>query len=51
MNQTMVRIFLIVIAAGLIILGVAVLMLGAYPPNPATHPVEKVLPNDKFPSH
>ena len=47
----MIRIFLVVIVAGLIALGVGVLMLGAYPPNPTPHPVEKVLPNDKFQSH
>ena len=50
-TPTMIRIFLIVILAGLIALGVAVLMLGEYPPNPTPHPVEKVLPNDKFQSH
>jgi hypothetical protein len=47
----MIRIFLFVILAGLIALGVGVLMLGEYPPNPVSHPVEKVLPNDKFQSH
>jgi hypothetical protein len=44
----MARIFLIVVAAGLVLIGVAVMVLGAFPPNPASHPVEKVLPNDKF---
>ena len=29
----------------------AVVMLGTYPPSPASHPVEKVLPNDKFQGH
>ena len=47
----MIRIFLIVMAAGLIVSGAAVVILGTYPPNPAPHPVEKVLPNDKFQSH
>ena len=46
----MIRIFLIVVAAGLVLLGIAVVFLGTYPPNPAPHPVEKVLPNDKFQS-
>jgi len=46
----MVRIFLFVVAAGLVLLGVAVVFLGAFPPNPAPHAVEKVLPNDKFQS-
>jgi hypothetical protein len=47
----MIRIFLIVIAAGLVILAAAAVMLGEYPPQPVTHPVEKVLPNDKFQTH
>ena len=47
----MVRIFLAVVAAGLLILIGGVLMLGAYPPTPQPHPVEKVLPNDKFSTH
>ena len=34
----------------LVILGATVVFLGSYPPNPTSHPVEKVLPNDKFPS-
>ena len=44
----MTRIFLFVVAAGLVVLIAAVVILGAFPPDPATHPVEKVLPNDKF---
>jgi hypothetical protein len=47
----MMRIFLIVIAAGLVLIGAAVVILGSFPPNPSPHPVEKVLPNDKFHSH
>jgi hypothetical protein len=50
-GQTMIRIFLIVVLAGLVILGATVVFLGSYPPNPTPHPVEKVLPNDKFQSH
>ena len=49
-GQTMIRIFLIVVAAGAVVLGATVLMLGVWPPNPTSHPVEKVLPNDKFQS-
>jgi hypothetical protein len=49
-EQAMIRIFLIVVAAGLVILGAAMVFLGGYPPNPTPHPVEKVLPNEKFPS-
>ena len=47
----MILFFLIVIAAGVIVIGAAVVMLGTYPPSPASHPVEKVLPNDKFQGH
>jgi hypothetical protein len=50
-GKTMIRIFLIVVAAGLVIVGATVVFLGSYPPNPTPHPVEKVLPNDKFQSH
>ncbi|HXA22309.1 MAG TPA: hypothetical protein VNW90_08415 [Acetobacteraceae bacterium] len=50
-SQTMIRIFLIVVATGLVLLGIAVVFLGAFPPNPAPQPVEKVLPNDKFQTH
>jgi len=44
----MMRIFLIVVAAGLLLLAVGVVLLGSFPPNPQPKPVEKVLPNDKF---
>ncbi len=47
----MIRIFLAVVAVGLIILVGGVLILGAFPPTPASHPVEKVMPNDKFTGH
>jgi hypothetical protein len=50
-EQTMIRIFLVVVAAGLVIIGATVVFFGVYPPNPSPHPVEKVLPNDKFQSH
>lgn len=42
------RFFLIVVAAGLLLIGVAVVILGAFPPNPTPHPVQRTLPNDKF---
>lgn len=45
------RFFLIVVAAGLLLIGVAVVILGAFPPNPAQHPVQRTLPNDKFQGH
>ena len=47
----MTRLFLIVLVAGLLVVGVAVVLLGSFPPNPAPHPVERVLPNDKFQTH
>jgi hypothetical protein len=47
----MIRIFLAVIAAGLLILMAGLLMLGAFPPSPQPHPVEKIVPNDKFSTH
>lgn len=42
------RVFLIVLLGGLIILGVALLALGAFPPHPHVQPVQTVLPNDRF---
>jgi len=50
-GDTMIRIFLVVVAIGLVLLGGAVVYLGAFPPNPPQHSVEKVLPNDKFQTH
>lgn len=47
----MIRIFLVVVVAGLVLLAAGLLMLGAFPPNPHPQTVEKVLPNDKFQSH
>ena len=46
----MIRIFLIVVAAGVVLLAATVIFLGAYPPNPTPRQVEKVVPNDKFQS-
>ncbi len=40
-----------VVVVGLLLLGVGVMMLGAFPPQPHPQTVEKVLPNDKFQSH
>ncbi len=45
------RIFFFVVLLGLLLLGVGVVILGGFPPQPAVHPVEKVLPNDKFQGH
>jgi hypothetical protein len=40
--------FLIVVAVGLVLIGIAIVVLGAFPPDPHAHSVQKVLPNDKF---
>jgi hypothetical protein len=47
----MTRIFFVVVLIGLLLLAGGVAYLGMFPPNPVQHPVEKVLPNDKFQSH
>ena len=47
----MIRIFLAVVVVGLLLIGVGVLMLGAFPPQPHPQAVEKVVPNDKFQTH
>lgn len=48
LTDPMTRIFLIVVAVGILLLGVGIVVLGSFPPNPQTKPVEKVLPNEKF---
>ncbi len=45
------RIFLVVVAVGLVVAVIAILAIGAFPPHPDPHPVQKVLPNDKFQNH
>jgi hypothetical protein len=47
----MFRIFFFIVLAGLVAIAGGVLMLGMYPPTPQPHPVEKVVPNDKFSTH
>jgi hypothetical protein len=42
------RIFLLVLLLGAILMAVGLLALGAFPPEPAPRPVQKVLPNDRF---
>jgi hypothetical protein len=42
------RIFLLVLALGAVLLAALLLALGAFPPEPSPHPVQKVLPNDRF---
>jgi hypothetical protein len=47
----MIRVFLFVVALGVILLAGGVVYLGMFPPSPAQHAVEKTLSNDKFQSH
>ncbi|HEY8288841.1 MAG TPA: hypothetical protein VIG49_06195 [Acetobacteraceae bacterium] len=47
----MMRIFLVVVAMGLLAIAAGIFALGVFPPAPQTHPIEKVLPNDKFQTH
>ena len=47
----MVRVFLIILAAGLIATIAGLAYLGEFPPAPHVQTIEKVLPNDKFQSH
>ncbi len=42
------RMFLIVLAAGLIVVALAALILGAFPPTPAEHHVEHTVPNEQI---
>lgn len=44
----MARIFMFVLAGGLVVAAGGVVYLGAFPPNPAAHEVQKVLPNNGF---
>jgi hypothetical protein len=39
------RMFLIVLAAGLVVIAVVLLLLGAFPPTPAEHHIERTVPN------
>ena len=44
----MARIFMFVIAGGLVAVAGGMVYLGTFPPNPTAHEVQKVLPNDGF---
>ncbi len=44
----MARVFMIVVAGGLALVIGGVVYLGAFPPTPAAHPVERTLPNADF---
>lgn len=43
------RLFLLVLLLGVTIAIVGLLAVGAFPPDPRAHQIEKVLPNDRFP--
>ena len=42
------RLFFIVVLLGLAVAGLGFLTLGAFPPEPKTAPIHKVMPNDRF---
>ena len=44
------RVMLLVLSVLLLLALVGVLMLGAFPPQPRTEQVQRVLPNDRFPA-
>jgi hypothetical protein len=44
----MLRVLMIVLAGGLVLLIGGMVYLGAFPPTPAPHPVERTLPNADF---
>jgi len=44
----MIRVFLVVVALGVIVLAGGVVYLGMFPPNPPQHEVQKTLPIDKL---
>ena len=49
--EPMIRVFLFVLALGVVLAAGGVVYLGLFPPNPPPHAVEKTLPNDKFQTH
>jgi hypothetical protein len=42
------RLILGVLLAGLVVCGLGLLALGAFPPAPKVAPIHKVMPNDRF---
>ena len=42
------RFFMIIVAGGLVVLVGGFVALGAFPPTPSSHQVEKTLSNDAF---
>ena len=41
-------IFIVVVVLGLLAMGVGILALGAFPPDPHPQQIQKTLPNDRF---
>ncbi len=42
------RVFLLVLLLGVCLLGVGMVVLGAFPPEPRLKQIQRVLPNDRF---
>ncbi len=49
--ERMIRVFLIVLAAGVVLALLGLGYLGAFPPHPVVHHVVTVLPNSGFQTH
>ena len=45
------KVVLIVVLAGIVVIGAVLVIAGAFPPNPSPQPVNHVLSNDRFQSH
>ena len=45
------RVFLLVVAAGLVLIVIVALVMGLFPPGPRTEQIQRVLPNDRFQTH
>ena len=45
------RFFLVALAAGIVVLVVAALAVGVFPPRPVTHTVQKSVPASAFSAH
>ena len=44
----MYRLLILFLLLCFVVVGVGMVMLGAFPPSPSVHTIEKVLPNDRF---
>ncbi len=45
------KVVLLVVVVGVVLLGGALLLIGAFPPNPKPETVSHVLNNDRFQTH